>query len=67
MRYDTPISYPGAKRFSIGLQTIPIWISSRINDEYFDRVTLELPSLSDFSLSIIKEKQTMIMRSQALL
>ena len=66
MRYDTPISYPGAKRFSIGLQTIPIWISSRINDEYFDRVTLELPSLSDFSLSIIKEKQTMIMRSQAL-
>lgn len=66
MRYDTPTSYPGAKRFSIGFKKIPIWIASRISDEYFDQVALELPSLSNFSLSIIKEAQTMIMRNQPL-
>ena len=58
--------YPGAKRFSIGLNKIPIWIASRISDEYFDQVSLELPSLSDFNLSMIKEEQTMVMRNQAL-
>ena len=66
MEYDTREIYPGAKRFSIGLNRIPIWIASRISDEYFDQVSLELPSLSDFNLSMIKEEQTMVMRNQAL-
>ena len=66
MRYDTPTVYPGAKRLSIGLNKIPIWIASRISDEYFDQVTLDLPSLSNFNLSMIKEGQTMILRNQPL-
>lgn len=62
MRIDSPTIYPGAKRFSIEYDSIPIWIASRINDEFFEHVRLELPSQSDFTIRLVKEPQTMLTR-----
>lgn len=62
LRIDTPTVYPGAKRFSIEYDSIPIWIASRINDEFFEHVILELPSKSDFTIRMVKEPQTMLTR-----
>ena len=61
-RVNSPLSYPGAKRFSLEYNDIPIWVSSRINEEYFEHIRLELPSVSDFKLSMIKEAQQMIIK-----
>lgn len=62
LRIDSPIAYPGAKRFSIEYDSIPIWIASRINEEYFEHVILEMPSKSDFTICMVKEPQTMLTR-----
>ena len=62
LRIDSPIVYPGAKRFSIEYDSIPIWIASRINDEFFEHVRLELPSQSDFTIRLVKEPQAMLTR-----
>ncbi len=61
-RVNSPLSYPGAKRFSLEYNDIPIWVSSKINEEYFEHIRLELPSVSDFKLSMIKEAQQMIIK-----
>lgn len=57
VRIEPPLSYPGAKRFSIEYNDIPIWSTSRINDEFFEHITLALPSIANFKLSIVKEAQ----------
>lgn len=62
MRIDSPIAYPGKKRFSIEYDSIPIWTASRINEEYFEHVILELPSKSDFTIRMVKEPVTMLTR-----
>lgn len=61
-RVNSPLSYPGAKRFSFEYNNIPIWVSSRVNEEYFEHIRLELPSVSDFKLSMVKEAQEMIVK-----
>ena len=62
LRIDSPTVYPGAKRFSIEYDSIPIWIASRINEEFFEHVRLELPSKSDFTIRLVKEPQAMLTR-----
>lgn len=60
LRIDSPTVYPGAKRFSIEYDSIPLWIASRINDEFFEHVRLELPSQSNFTIRMVKEPQAML-------
>lgn len=61
-RVDSPAAYPGSKRFSIELNGIPIWIASRISDDFFEHVRLELPSLSTFQLGLVKEPNALRVR-----
>lgn len=60
LRIDSPTVYPGAKRFSIEYDNIPLWIASSINEDYFEHVRLELPSQSNFTLRMVKEPQAML-------
>ncbi len=60
LRIDSPSVYPGAKRFSIEYNDIPLWIASSINEDYFEHVRLELPSQSNFTLRMVKEPQAML-------
>ncbi len=60
LRIESPTVYPGAKRFSIEYDGIPIWIASRINEEFFEHVSLDLPSKSSFTIRMVKEPQALI-------
>lgn len=61
-RVESPAIYPGEKRFSIEYNDITIWSATRINEEYYEHVRLDLPSLSSFSIALLREPQEMITR-----
>lgn len=61
-RVDSPVTYSGTKRFSIELNGIPIWIASRISEDFFEHVRIELPSLSVFQIGLVKEPQSMVIK-----
>ena len=61
-RVESPSIYPGEKRFSIEYNDITIWSATRINEEYYEHVRLDLPSLSSFSIALLREPQEMITR-----
>ena len=58
VRVETPATYPGARRFYIEYNGIPFWVSSNMNDEFFEHIRLDLPSQSEFSLGIVREAQS---------
>ena len=59
-RVESPSIYPGEKRFSIEYNDITIWSATRINEEYYEHVRLDLPSLSSFTIALLREPQEMI-------
>ena len=59
-RVESPAIYPGEKRFSIEYNDITIWSATRINEEYYEHVRLDLPSLSSFTIALLREPQEMI-------
>ena len=61
-RIDSQATFPGSKRFSIEYNGIPLWIASRISEDYFEHVRIELPSLSDFQIGLVREAQPMLVR-----
>lgn len=58
----TPATYPGARRFSLLFNGIPIWVASSLTEDRFERVKLSLPSVSSFTLGIQKEQSQMYTR-----
>lgn len=61
-RVDSQATFPGSKRFSIEYNGIPLWIASRISEDYFEHVRIELPSLSDFQIGLVREAQPMLVK-----
>jgi hypothetical protein len=59
-RVESPVIYPGEKRFSIEYNNIPIWTATRINQGFYEHVRLDLPSLSSFTIALLREPQEMI-------
>lgn len=59
---STPATYPGARRFSLLFNGIPIWVASSLTDDRFERVKLSLPSVSGFTLGIQKEQSELYTR-----
>jgi len=59
-RVESPVIYPGEKRFSIEYNNIPVWTATRINEGFYEHVLLDLPSLSSFAIALLREPQEMI-------
>lgn len=59
VRIETPSAFPGARRFYIEYNGIPLWVSSNLDDAYFEHVRIELPSQSNFNLGIVREAQAL--------
>ena len=58
----TPVTYPGARRFSLLFNGIPVWVASSLTEDRFERVKLSLPSVSNFTLGIKKEQSELYTR-----
>lgn len=54
-RVDSPVVYPRIQRLSIDYNNIPIWTSSRIDGDFYEHVRLNLPSLSNFNITLVRE------------
>ena len=57
---DTKINissiYPGTRRFLIKYNGITMWVASSMTDNVFKRASIDLPSLSSFSLNIERKE-----------
>lgn len=62
-RVDSPVVYPRIQRLSIDYNNIPIWTSSRIDGDFYEHVRLNLPSLSDFNITLVRESLRLTTKS----
>jgi len=62
-RIESPYTYPGKKRLSIEYNNISIWSTSRVDTEFYEHVRLNLPSLSSFNITLLREPLSMTTKS----